>query len=136
MDPVTLIVTALATGAAAALNETAGQAVRDAYLGLKRLLRGKLQGTAGADVVLERHERDPEAWGPGVRAILAEANAADDDELLSAARRLLELADPEGASVGKYKVSVRGGQVGVIGDHGTAYMGVRPEPPSGTGDDV
>ena len=38
MDPVSLIVTALATGAAAALKDTAGEAVKDAYSGLKSLL--------------------------------------------------------------------------------------------------
>ena len=43
MDPITdAIVSALATGAAAALNNVAGQAVKDAYAGLKSVLAGRL----------------------------------------------------------------------------------------------
>ena len=38
MDPGTLIVTALALGAAAGLKATAEQAVKDTYSGLKRLI--------------------------------------------------------------------------------------------------
>jgi hypothetical protein len=126
MDPVTVIVTALAAGAAAALNETAGQAVRDAYAGLKNLVRDRLKGTPGADVVLERHEADPQTWEPGLKSILSETNSDKDEAIIEAAKRLLEVADPAGSSAGKYNVVVTGGQVGVIGDHGRAYMGRTP----------
>ena len=35
MDPVSMVLTALATGATAAAQDTASQAVKDAYAGLK-----------------------------------------------------------------------------------------------------
>jgi hypothetical protein len=39
MDPITLIVAALAAGAALVLKDTASSAARDAYAGLKALVR-------------------------------------------------------------------------------------------------
>ena len=39
MDPITIIVTALALGAAAGLKPTAEQAVKVAYAGLKKLIQ-------------------------------------------------------------------------------------------------
>jgi hypothetical protein len=41
MDPLTVIAAALLAGAAAALKDTAAQAVRDAYTGLKSLIARK-----------------------------------------------------------------------------------------------
>ena len=39
MDPISLIITALVAGAAAASKDIAGQAVKDAYKGLKDLIK-------------------------------------------------------------------------------------------------
>jgi hypothetical protein len=126
VDPITVVISALAAGAAAALNETAGQVVRDAYSSLRSLLKRKLGGAPGADAILDRHEAKPKAWGDAVATILEETDAADDEEIQAAAKRLLELTDPIGSAAGKYNIVVKGGQVGVIGDHGTAYMGTEP----------
>ena len=47
MDPITLIVTALAAGAALGVTDTASQTVKDAYAGLKALVRKRLGGGTG-----------------------------------------------------------------------------------------
>jgi hypothetical protein len=130
VDPITIVVSALVAGAAAGLDDTAGQVVRDAYAALKNLLKRKLRGAPGADAILDRHEAKPDAWSDAVATILGETNAADNEEIQEAAKRVLELSDPVGSAAGKYNIVVKGGQVGVIGDHGTAYMG--PEPRSGS----
>ena len=44
MDPITLIVAALAAGAAAGLGDTASQAIKDAYAGLKGLIKRRFAG--------------------------------------------------------------------------------------------
>jgi hypothetical protein len=44
VNPVTLIVSALITGAASAATDTASNAVKDAYSGLKTLLQKRFQG--------------------------------------------------------------------------------------------
>lgn len=59
-QPVSLIVTALASGAAAALKDTASQALKDLYRDLKSLLRRKLEGNKEAELALERYETKPE----------------------------------------------------------------------------
>jgi hypothetical protein len=58
MDPITLIVTVLAAGAALGITDSASSAVKDAYTGLKALLRKRLAGRPD-EVVLARHEQAP-----------------------------------------------------------------------------
>ena len=87
VDPVTLIVSALAAGASAAFKSTAESAVKDAYEGLKRLIFGRYREVDVAPV-----EKRPESVAK--RQALAEdleaAGASQDDELLATAQRLLE----------------------------------------------
>ena len=47
MDPITLIVTALAAGAALGVKDAASSAVKDAYAGLKALVSKRLARQAG-----------------------------------------------------------------------------------------
>jgi hypothetical protein len=54
MDPITLIVTALAAGAALGVKDAASSAVKDAYAGLKALVGKRLAGRPDAEVVLAR----------------------------------------------------------------------------------
>jgi hypothetical protein len=44
MDPISVIIAALGAGAIAATKDTAGTAVKDAYQGLKTLIKKKLEG--------------------------------------------------------------------------------------------
>jgi hypothetical protein len=62
MDPITLIVSALAAGAAVGAQDTVSAMVKDAYAGLKALARKRLGGRPGAELVLARHEQAPETW--------------------------------------------------------------------------
>ena len=52
MDPITLIVTALASGAALGVTDTASSAVKDAYAELKALVKKRLAGRPDAELVL------------------------------------------------------------------------------------
>jgi hypothetical protein len=90
MDPLSLIVAALAAGAAAGAKETAGAAIKDSYHGLKSLIQLKLAGDASATVVLEEHEKDPETYTAPLKKKLAETVADQDAAILRAARILLE----------------------------------------------
>ena len=116
MDPVTLIVTALAAGAAAGLKDSASSAVRDAYAGLKALVKNKLRGRPDADMVLARHEEAPKTWRAPLEAELLEAGADQDPNLAQAAQVLMNLVDEAGARSGKYAVDARGAQGVQIGD--------------------
>jgi len=63
MDPITLIVTALAAGAALGVQGAASAMVKDAYAGLKALVKKRLGDRPGAELVLAKHERAPRPGG-------------------------------------------------------------------------
>ncbi len=116
MDPIALIVTALAAGAALGVQDTAAAMVKDAYASLKALVRRRLGGDPGAEMVLARHEQAPETWQAPLMAELARAGADGDSDLIAAAKALLDLVG-EAGEAGKYTVDVRGAQGVQIGDH-------------------
>jgi hypothetical protein len=88
---VELIVAAMVAGATAGITDTASSTVKDAYSGLKRLLSRRLADRPDVREVLDAQETEPEVWrarlGPG----LCDTGADSDEEILSAARRLLDL---------------------------------------------
>jgi|SRR5215471_17758215 len=116
MDPITLIVTALAAGAALGVQDSASAMVKDAYASLKALVRRRLGGDPGAELVLARHEQAPETWQAPLMAELARTGADGDGDLIAAAKALLDLVGEAGGA-GKYTVDVRGAQGVQIGDH-------------------
>jgi hypothetical protein len=121
MDPITLIVAALAAGAASGLTDTASSAIKDAYAGLKALVRKKLGSGPGTDVILAEHEQAPQAWKDPLTAKLAAAGADQDDSLVAAAQQLMDLVDAAGARGGNYAVDARGAQGVQVGDHAVQH---------------
>jgi hypothetical protein len=118
MDPITLIVTALAAGAVSGITESASSVVKDACASLKALVRKRLAGRPDAELVLARHEQAPQTWQAPLAAMLGEAGADRDTDLVAAAQALLRLVDAAGAGAGKYAVDVRGAQGVQVGDLG------------------
>jgi len=128
MDPVSLIVAALVAGASSGLKDTAGAAVRDAYAGLKVLLRRHV-GASAAGAVPQQVENgitalelDQQADTADLRAALEQSGADGDQALVRAAAEFLERADAAGAVAGKYHVSISGGKGIVVGNEGTVSM--------------
>lgn len=117
MDPITLIVTALAAGAALGVQGTASAMVKDAYAGLKALAKKRLGGGPAADLVLAKHEQAPEAWHAPLMAELTERGGDHDGELVAAAKALLDLLAEAGRAAGKYTVDIRGAQGVQVGDN-------------------
>jgi len=62
MDPVSIILVALAAGAAAAAKDTASQAVKDAYAGLKALVKKRFAGKPQAEIALTEYEKNEDTW--------------------------------------------------------------------------
>ena len=119
MDPVTLIVAALAAGAALGLKDTASAGVQDAYAGLKALVKKRFAGRPKGELVLAEHEAAPETWEKPLAAELATAGADRDGELVAAAQALMRLVDEAGSRAGKYAVSIRDSQGVQVGDRNT-----------------
>ena len=109
MDPITLILTALVAGTAKA----AGDAVPDAYKGLKALIQKKIAGKPAAEMVLAEHEKDPETYAAPLKKNLVEAGVDQDEEILKAAKELLEQLKPQEAAAGS--INIGQGAKGIIG---------------------
>jgi hypothetical protein len=127
MDAISLIITALVAGAIAAAKDTAGTAVKDAYQGLKTLIKRKFESCEpNAKMVLEEHEKDPQTYEAPLKKKLAEAGADQDEEIIKAAQEVMKKEDPEGFQNGEYKtnVTVEGDVIGVAGTStGTVNIG-------------
>jgi hypothetical protein len=128
MDPVTLIVTALAAGAASALQDGTAAAVKDAYARLKALVKRRFTGRSNAELVLAEHEAAPQTWQAPLAAELSAAGADADADLVAAAQALMGLVDEAGSRSGKYAVTVLDSQGIQVGDHNTQTntFGLRP----------
>jgi hypothetical protein len=94
VDPVTLIVSAVALGAVAGLKDAAAEAVKDAYAGLKRLL-----ARHGVDVSGVERKPGSATQQEALKETLSDASAATDVEVLEAAQRLAELVKQHDAAV-------------------------------------
>jgi lipoprotein-anchoring transpeptidase ErfK/SrfK len=117
MEPTSLIVAALVAGAAAAARDTASQAIKDAYSGLKSLVQKRFADKPEAEVALAQHEKKPEVWQEPLKDALAETGANQDDEIVQQAQQVLKLVNPQQASQGKYNVQIGEGKGIVIGDN-------------------
>lgn len=102
MDPLSLIMAALAAGAAAAAKDTAGAVVKDSFQGLKTQIQKRLAADPAIAVVMQEHEKDPDLYDAPLRKKLGSAALEQDEEILQAARQVLEQATP---SVGAARVN-------------------------------
>jgi hypothetical protein len=116
MEPISLIIAALGAGAIAAVKDTAGTAVKDAYQGLKTLIKKKFEGEPKAQMVLEEHEKDPKTYEAPLKKKLAEAGVDKDEEIIKMAQELLKQEKPEEFKAGKYNTQIGGDFKGIQGD--------------------
>jgi hypothetical protein len=128
MDPVTLVITALAAGTALGLKDTAASAVRDAYASLWARVRKRLAARPNGAMVLARHAEAPHTWEAPLAAELVAAGAAQDADLVTAALGLLRLVDEVGYRSGKYILDVPTAQNIQIGEHNTPHNSLNCRP--------
>lgn len=122
MEPVVLITSALAAGAGAATKDVASAAALDAYASLRDSIRRLFTGRLDAEKALKRHESDPDVWRDALAEALAEAGAAEDDQVLIAAQDLLQLLgrDP-GEAPERPVADLRHAQGVQVGDGNVQY---------------
>jgi hypothetical protein len=131
MDPITLIVAALAAGASAGIGDAASQAIKDAYAGLKGLIKRRFAGNAKAEETLADHEADPKTYAKPMEKQVMESGVAEDRSVIEAAQRLMALLDPQGSAAGQYNVgSISADRGGIAAAHieGGATAGYQPPP--------
>jgi hypothetical protein len=120
MEPVTLILAALAAGASAgaldALKDDAKDKARAAYGKLHGLAKKRVSGRPHGELALAEYDSAPQKWEGLLTAELTEAGAAQDDDLVAAAKALMELIDQPGAKSGKYTVTIKDSKGVQVGD--------------------
>ena len=120
MEPVALILTALAAGASAGALDSLKDAMKDkikaTYARLHGLARQRVAGRPHGELALAEYESAPQKWEGLLTAELTEAGAECDTELIAAAKALMELVDESGAKSGKYNVTIRGSKGVQVGD--------------------
>jgi hypothetical protein len=122
VEPVTMILGALALGAAAGVTEVAKTAVGDAYRGLKRLVLRAFKDDKVAQASLTMFESDPTqpAYVTALGEHLERHQVTQDDQVLGAAQNLLRVAGPSAAGQGSIAASV----ANVWANHGSVAGGV------------
>jgi hypothetical protein len=120
MEEITLILTALATGASAgaleALKDDVKEKAKATYVKLHGLVSQRFRGNPSAEIVLSEHQADPETYAAPLAKKLTQAGAGDDAELVATARALMELVDQAGAKSGKYNVTIKDSKGVQVGD--------------------
>ena len=113
MDPVTVILGALVAASA----RVTGQAVSDAYTGLRALIVRKF---GHANPRLEQHlddyVGDPDTYEKPAQKVLREVGAGEDEELVAQAVNVLKLAEQSAPGI-------TGGMVGQINAEGVVVAG-------------
>ena len=87
MDPIGVIVSALASGAAAGLKPTAEKAIKDAYAGLKSMIQRKY---SRVDLLPIENKPESQSKRESVAEDLVDAGATGDQELLNIAKVLID----------------------------------------------
>ena len=129
MDPITLIIGALAAGAAAAAKDTASQAVKDAYAGLKTFIQRRFaeKKKPEGETALTQYEEKPAVWEAPLKDALVETETQEADEVLKAVEALRQALEqtPEGReAISKYKLNIQNSKVGMIGNGTTVEGGI------------
>jgi hypothetical protein len=120
MEPVTLILAALAAGASAGALDSLKDDVREkagtAYEWLRSLAAKRVSGRQNGELVLARYGAAPQKWEGLLAAELTEAGAGGDADLVAAAKAFMELVDQSDAKSEKYSVTVRDSSGVQVGD--------------------
>lgn len=89
MDPISLIIAALSAGALAATKDTAGTVVKDAYQGLKTLIKKKLEGDVLGQAILDAKPEEINQAEGLLKDKITQAGADKDAAIIQAAQELL-----------------------------------------------
>jgi hypothetical protein len=111
VEPVALIIAALAAGAAstledAKLSDDAKASIETSFARLRELVARRFKNPAVGELILEKYANAPETWENPLRAELSESEAASDPVLVGAAQEVFTLLDKTGARVGKYVITI------------------------------
>jgi hypothetical protein len=133
MDPITLITTAIAIGAANGLTDTASQAIKDTYQTLKKVISQEFGVESEVSKAVQLFEAGPasERLIQELTEALAIVQTAKIDKLTKIAQELMSLSQQQG-QVTKYATHIAGDAQGLVqGDNANVTMTFGDNPPKG-----
>ena len=95
VDPITLILTALATRAVGSVQAKTNKAVEEAYARLKTLIQKKFIDNSEAVFVLDKYEEKPDVWEAPLKDELMQIHADKDKQVIETARALVSLQESQ-----------------------------------------
>lgn len=127
MDPLAMILTALATGVASSVGQIASEEVPKAYTALKNLIVDKLSREDVmdrdlAEMVVDQYQADPEKNEEKLAKYLGKTNLSEGDVVVLQAKELLEFAEQDmGTEIDLGGIEIEKGSIvagvnAVIGD--------------------
>ncbi len=126
MEPISLIIAALVAGATAAAKDTAEKTVKDAYEGLKTLIKRKFEGDSLAQGLVDAKPEEIKQVEGLLKDKISKAGIDRDEEVLKVAEEIMKQEDPDGFQDGKDNINVKvgGDVIGVAGKSiGTVNVG-------------
>jgi hypothetical protein len=116
MNPVSLVLDAVARWCERCSSNTTKQATKkDAYAGLKALVKKRFEKKPQAEMSLVEYEKDTDTWEKPRQKLLVKTGADQDKAIIRQAQRVLKLGNRQQASQGKYNVQIGEGKGTVIG---------------------
>src|SRR6266542_122605 len=108
MTEVELVVNALVAGATAGITSASSNAIQETYTGLRDAVRRRLSARGRGDAtVLDAELTEPDEYRTQLHEALAEADVAEDQEIIDTARLLLRELGSSGDLGGSVKVDAR-----------------------------
>lgn len=121
MSGVELILAAVAAGATAGVTDATSGAIRDAYTGLREMLRRSLTSRGEQALqALDAEETSSGVWQVRLSEDLIRSGADQDEPLLAAARELLARVEAAGRTEVQ-RVDLRGAQGVQFGNNNTQH---------------
>ena len=123
MDPLSLILGALATGAASAIKDTTSKVIKDAYSGLKDLILKKAQSDPKVEAALVEYEKNRDIGEKKLAKLLRNYQVDLDSDIARAAEKLIQVIEINKPNPKVYNIQFDGEVKGVaIGDNANVIM--------------
>ncbi|MBK8784709.1 MAG: hypothetical protein IPO22_23590 [Anaerolineales bacterium] len=113
MEPIEVILSALAAGAITGATDVAGTAIKDAYKALVSLVTKKFGSNKEAKSHLDNYLKDSETWEKPVKKAIQESKIDKDDQVIALAHELLKLVKSNKASSENH-IEINGNVQGLI----------------------
>jgi hypothetical protein len=113
MEPIEVILAALAAGAITGATDVAGTAIKDAYKALVSLITKKFGSNKEAKSHLDNYLKDTETWEKPAKKALQESKIDKDDQAVALARELLKLVKSK-QEASEHHIEINGNIQGLI----------------------